>query len=69
MLMDVHIYLWVHSFSPSFNLQEEMTQKKDYLPGAVHQKLLGSCSWPAWEESYIKKVMLKANLRHGKLIF
>lgn len=28
MLMDVHIYLWVHSFSPSFNLQEEITQKK-----------------------------------------
>lgn len=26
--MNMHIYLWVHSFSPSFNVQEEMTQKK-----------------------------------------
>lgn len=46
-----------------------MTQKMIICQLLFTQKLLGSCSWPAQEESWIKKVILKVNLRQEKLIF
>lgn len=68
-LMNIHIHLCVCSVSPSFALQEEMTQKKIICQLLFTQKLLGDCTWPAQEERWMKNVMLKANLREVKLIF
>lgn len=53
-------------FLPFLQFTGRNDTEKDYLPSAVHQKLLGSCSWPAQEKSCMKKVMLKANLRQEK---